>query len=428
MTEILRQPFERFFRHESASSVLLLLATIAALIMANTGLAEIYFRSLHTPLSFGIGNQSLSKELHHWINDGLMVIFFFVIGLEIKRELIAGELSSVSKAGLPFIAAIGGVAIPIITFLLINDNPETRTGWAIPMATDIAFSIGILKLLGKAVPYSIKVFLVAFAIVDDLIAVVTIAIFYTEQIQLELVGAALAIVAVLMLMSRFNLYQRHFYLAIGILVWYLFLQSGVHATIAGVLMALTIPIRRKARLADIQAGIQGELNQLKDCKPGKSLLSHPQLHALDAIELLSKNAASPLQYLENKLHTIVAFVIMPVFAFANAGVNLGNFESAPLNLSLAIGLGLLLGKVMGISLFAWLGLRFRLVSLPEGIRFKHVMAVSILGGVGFTMSLFFTNLAFSQPEFIDASKLGILAGSLLAGIIGYLAVKRSLKQ
>jgi len=428
MTDYIRQPFEKFIKHEASSSILLLAATILALILANTGLSSIYQDLLTRDLSIGFGEFLLSKDLIHWINDGLMAVFFFVIGLEIKRELLVGELSEKRKAVLPVAAAIGGVLIPILLFLILNRMPEARSGWAIPMATDIAFSLGILKLLGNKVPNGLKIFLVAFAIVDDLMAVVTIAIFYSQGIQWGHLILAAGLFMLLIILNRFRWYSTYFFLFIGVIIWYLLLKSGVHATIAGVMMAFTIPMRRQVRLREYKFKVEEALAVLHQSRKGKSVLNHAQLDALDEIESLSKQVVSPLQYLENKLHGWVAFLIMPLFALANAGVSMADYNVSLLNLSLSIGIALVLGKFMGIGLFAWMAVKVGWAQLPQGVSQNQILAVSFLGGIGFTMSLFLTGLAYSDPSFIDAAKAGIILASLLAGVMGYFLVRSSLRN
>ncbi|MFV0378936.1 MAG: Na+/H+ antiporter NhaA [Mangrovibacterium sp.] len=428
--KFIAEPFERFFKQESSSSILLLGVTLLTLIVVNVGFYDPYFNLLHQKLTFGVGDFVLSKSLILWINDGLMAIFFFVIGLEIKREVLLGELSSVKKASLPVFAALGGMLVPIILFLSLNKLPETQQGWAIPMATDIAFTLGILKLLGKRVPYALKIFLTAFAIVDDLGAILIIAVFYSSNLQLTLILVALLIFAFLLVLTRLGLFNKYIYFLASILIWVLFLKSGIHATIAGVLVAFAIPIRKTIRLNHFQEEMQEAMRELKSINSKlrlRYLLNHDQLGAINTMQDLTEQIQSPLQQLENKLHGWVAFVIMPIFAFANAGVVIGTESFANFHLSAVIAISLVLGNTIGIGLFSYAAIKLKWAALPENTSMKQLFITGILGGVGFTMSLFITNLSFAEQAFIDASKIGILIGSVVAGIAGYFLLKLTLK-
>ncbi len=422
------KPFDRFFRLETSSSILLLLFTGLALIIANTPLSDLYHEVLHYNFSIGIADEMVSKPIILWINDGLMAIFFFVIGLEIKREIIVGELSNFKKASLPIFAAIGGMVVPAVVFLLINNKPETMNGWAIPMATDIAFTLGILKLLGNRVPLGLKVFLTAFAIVDDLGAIITIALFYSSAIKWNLVIIALSLIAALLLLYRFGLYSKYFFFLVGVVVWFLFLKSGVHATIAGVLMAYTIPIRRKINVRKFKNSITEALAVFIQTHQSrkKMILSKTETGAIDSMEQATEMVQSPLQYLENRLHGWTVFMIMPIFAFANAGVTFIDQDLTNINLSLAIVLGLVIGKSVGIFLFSYIAIKTGISDKIEQVNWGNILGVGFLGGLGFTMSLFITNLAFTGIHLIDASKIGILIGSLVAGLMGYLILRYSL--
>jgi NhaA family Na+:H+ antiporter len=428
--KFITDPFDRFFRQESSSSILLLGVTLLTLLFVNLGLYDEYFSLLHQKLTFGIGKFVLSKSLILWINDGLMAIFFFVIGLEIKREVMIGELSGLQKASLPVFAAIGGMIFPVIIYLSLNNSAETHQGWAIPMATDIAFTLGIMKLLGKKVPYGLKIFLTAFAIVDDLGAILVIAIFYSSSIQLSLILTAIGLFVFLLALTHFGLYNKYFYFLIAIVIWVLFLKSGIHATLAGVLVAFAIPIRKNIKITHFQEKMQDALGEFKNISTrlhSKYTLTHDQMAAVDRMDDLTDQVQSPLQHLENKLHGWVAFVIMPIFAFANAGVKIDTESFAGMDLSLIIAASLILGNLVGISLLSFLAIKLKLASLPENTSFKQLAITGLLGGVGFTMSLFITNLAFDNQAFIDASKIGILLGSLIAGIGGYFLLKATLK-
>lgn len=421
--------FERFFHHEVSSSIILLAITVLSLIVANTPLLNLYDTFLHTKLTFGIGDAKISKSFILWINDGLMAIFFFVIGLEIKREILIGELSNLKKASLPIVAAVGGMLFPVLFFKFFAQRPETLDGWAIPMATDIAFSLGVLNLLGKSVPKGLKIFLTAFAIVDDLGAIIVIAIFYSPEIAWDYILWAGIILTVLLLLSQFKLYSKYIFFAAGVIVWFLFLKSGIHATIAGVLIALTIPMRRKIAPHKFHLGVSEALGvfTFETTKNNKKpILNKREINAVDQIEHLTEEIQSPLQYLENRLHGWVAYLIMPIFAFANAGVAMsaGSFTE----FSMLIAGSLILGNFIGITGLSYLAIKTKIAKLPENTSFRHIMAVSILGGLGFTMSLFITNLSFTDLNLINEAKIGILIGSFLAGILGYFSLKIALKN
>jgi len=421
--------FDRFFKEESSSSMLLLGVTVVTLLFVNIGFYDFYHELLHQELSFGIAGFVISKSLTHWINDGLMAIFFFLIGLEVKREILIGELSSLRKASLPVIAACGGMLFPVLFYLSLNNQPEALPGWAIPMATDIAFSLGIMQLLGKRVPYGLKIFLTAFAIADDLGAILVIALFYSSSIHWLLILVALALFAGLLALARWGLYSKYLFFIVSVVIWVLFLKSGIHATLAGVLVAFAIPIRKRINIVHFQKNMREALESFESVStPGQPqpILNNDQIGALSTIESLAGQVQSPLQELENKLHGWVAFVIMPVFAFANAGVLINAASFSNIGLSLIIAVSLVLGNTIGIGLFSWLAIKAGLSSLPEHTRFRQLAAVGIIGGVGFTMSLFITNLAFADQALINASKIGILLGSLTAGILGYYMLKLSL--
>lgn len=429
--KFITEPFDRFFKQESSSSILLLGVTLLTLIFVNLGFYDLYFNFLHQKLSFGIGHFTLSKSLILWINDGLMAIFFFVIGLEIKREILVGELSTPRKASLPVFAAFGGMIFPIIIYLALNKPAETQAGWAIPMATDIAFTLGIMKLLGNRVPYALKIFLTAFAIVDDLGAILVIAIFYSHHLQLILIVVALAIFAGLVLLSFLGFYNKYVYFIAAVIIWLLFLKSGIHATIAGVLVAFAIPIRKNIKLMHFEEKMKEALGEFKEQSPklqSKYILNDEQMGAIDSMHELTEQVQSPLQNLENKLHGWVAFVIMPIFAFANAGVLINHESFAHIGLSLQIAASLIVGNAVGIGLISFLAIKLKLAALPDQTSFKQLFITGVLGGVGFTMSLFVTNLSFEDQVLIDASKVGILIGSVFAGTAGYLLLKSTLKN
>ena len=423
--KILITPFQKFVQIESLSGMLLFGATFLALVLANSPLGEQFQSLWRYKLGISSTGFELIKPLILWINDGLMAIFFFLIGLEIKRELLIGELNSVKKASFPFFAAIGGMLFPIILFLLLNRNPETSRAWGIPMATDIAFSLAILRLLGNRVPLGLKVFLTAFAIVDDLGAVLVIAIFYSETIQWSLMLGALILLAILFYLAYRRIYARYLILIFGIIIWYLFLKAGIHPTIAGILLAFTVPIRQKIdvktytkKLCDIVDKIQEKGD---DNIP---LLSKEQIEEIDNLEDWTEKVQSPLQHLEHKLHNWVAFFIMPVFALSNSGVSISGDMNLDTALAGIIVICLVLGKLSGITIMAWLGIKLGLAELPSGVNFLQITGISLLAGVGFTMSIFVANLAFmDQALLLDSAKVGILAGSIIAGILGYIVLR-----
>jgi len=422
-------PFQRFVALESGSSIILFLAAFIALFWANSEFSQSYFSTWDTNLSFGIGDWTLAKPLILWINDGLMAIFFFVIGLEIKKEIVAGELSTIKKASLPIMAAIGGMVIPILFFVILNLNQPGIDGWGIPMATDIAFTLGILQLLGKRVPLSLKIFLTAFAIVDDLGAILVIAIFYSHQIYWIYLAIAAGIIMLLILMNLLNVNQRWLFVIAGIATWFLFLKSGIHPTIAGVIVALTIPVNKKIGLNKYYKKLQEKATLLECKKVPIQFLTKTQLNAIESIEYLNRQVQPMLQRFENGLHSFVAYFIMPVFALANAGVvfiSLSSVSDSNFSLSVSLAESMVFGKIVGISLFSWLAIKTKIATLPKGISFKHIVGVSILGGFGFTMSLFIESLAYTDVDLLASGKIGILVGSILAGIIGYIVLRTTL--
>ena len=375
---------QEFIRLETSGGVVLMIAAIFAMIIANTPLSATYDLILGTYIKVGIGNFEIAKPAILWINDGLMAIFFFLVGLEIKREVLAGELSSFDKAILPIMAAIGGMAVPGIIFAIVNwGTPENLNGWAIPTATDIAFALGILALIGSRAPTALKIFLLAIAIIDDLGAIVIIAIFYTSELSINALSISMIGFAAAVALNRLGIQRTAPYLLVGIIMWVFVLKSGVHATLAGVLIAFTIPLKAKT----------------------------------EDEALLYK--------MEHGLHPWVAFLILPVFAFANAGVNFTGIGIDDLlqPLTLGIAVGLFLGKQIGIFLATWIGVKSGIARLPENVSWKHVYGVACLTGVGFTMSLFIGSLAFTTADAMNAVRLGVVLGSVLSGIIGYVLLK-----
>ena len=381
MIRTLSKPFKWFFQLEAASGLVLLIAAIIALVISNSNLNELYFNTLEQYLFIGINNFGLKLSVHHWINDLLMAVFFFFVTLEIKREFIQGELSNLKKALLPIIGAVGGMVIPALVYVVINlGNNETLNGWAIPSATDIAFSLGILSLLGSRVPISLKIFLTALAIIDDLGAILIIAFFYSGDLSISYLSLILISYILLLLLNKFGIKKFIPYLIIGAFMWFFTYKSGIHATIAGVLLASTIPHRIKE----------------KD------------------FSLLIK--------LEHAISPYVAFIIMPIFAFANAGVSLKGLSLSSLlePVPLGILLGLFVGKQVGVMLVSFFAVKCGVAQMPDKSNWLSLYGVSILTGVGFTMSLFVGNLAFAENiQYIDGVKIGVLAGSLLSTVFGY---------
>ncbi len=426
--EIKFDPLRRFIKIKSLSSICMLLAAIAALIVSNTNLHTYYQQFLELEFLIGFREFHISKSALEWINDGLMTVFFFVIGLEIKREFLIGELSTARKAILPIVAAIGGMIFPIAIFFLLNYGKEGMHGWGITMATDIAFSLGILGILGKRVPFGLTIFLAAFAIIDDLGAVMVITFFYSSLIYWQLVAIALVLLLALSLLSVRNFYSRYIYIPVGIAIWLLFLESGIHPTIAGVLFAFTIPSHRKKRLVDVIAKGKNALNELSQLIGKKVVEFKNHKTAINILHKITSEIQSPLQHLQNRLSTVVSFLIIPLFAFANSGINFIGEESAFTPLSISIAVSLVCGKIIGISLFTWLAVKLKIAVLPENVDFRQIFGLSCLGGFGFTMSIFISNLSYESVHLQDSSKLGILIGSLIAGISGYFVIRYALKK
>lgn len=379
---------QRFFRLEAASGITLMLATALALLAANSPLEGSYAALLELPAGFHLGPFALEKTLLHWINDGLMAVFFLLIGLEVKREVMLGELSGIKKALLPLIGALGGVTVPALIYLYFNAGTEAAHGWAIPTATDIAFSLGVLALFGSRVPTALKVFLMALAVIDDLAAVLVIALFYTRELNIDMLMLAALPLAALVVMNFYGVRQLIPYLALGALLWFFVLKSGVHATVAGVALGLLIPLR-----------VKGD------------------------------DAKSPAALLEHTLHPYVAFGIIPIFAFANAGVPLYNItpEALLAPIPLGIMLGLFLGKQLGIFAFSWATVRLGLAAKPKGVTWMQLYGVCVIAGIGFTMSLFIGALAFDNNSQMLQTRLGVISGSLCSAILGYILLALSLR-
>ena len=420
-------PFQKFVRIESSGGILLFAATIIALIMANSPLSSFYESLWQYEFGFQTPALKMTKPLLLWINDGLMAIFFFVIGLEIKREMTIGDLNNFRKASFPVFAAFGGMIIPVSLYIIFNKDPETSNGWGIPAATDIAFSLAILQVLGKRVPVSLKVFLAAFAIVDDVGAVILIALVYSTGIKWSLLLIALCIVALLVFLAHRNMYSKFIFFLAGVVVWLLFMKGGFHPTVAGVLMAFTIPLHNKIDIETYTSSLCDLADDIRDAGIGKKgILSRAQVDFIDDLDDWTTKVQSPLQHLEHRLHNWVAFFIIPIFAFANAGVSIGGGTELDYRLVVTIMISLIVGKSLGITLFTYLGTKLKLTIMPKDITPARLLGIAFLAGVGFTMSIFIANLAFlGNPDIISSAKTGIILGSFISGLTGYLILRFS---
>lgn len=422
--ETIYTPFEEFIHRQSTSGILLLSCAVLALVVANSPLSSTYEYILHTPLAIGYGSFELSMSLHHWINDGLMAMFFFLVGLELKREFLVGELSDLRQATLPAVAAVGGMAVPALVYFLFNRSGHEANGWGIPMATDIAFAVSILSLLGNRVPKALVMFLVALAIVDDLGAIVVIAVFYTQQLNLMGLVAAGALTALLFAINFLGIRKPLPYLIVGTGLWFALHYSGVHATLAGVIAAFAIPAHPKYDPVAFSSQAKKLIRRFDHSyRPGASVYHSDQLRAnVQALELGCKLVQSPLQRIESSLHIPVTYLVIPLFSLANAGMPLSVFDTGDSGMSsitLGVIFGLVLGKSVGITGSVWLAWKLGLGRLPAGCNMQHILGVALLGGIGFTMSIFIAELAFvGLPQDLLYAKAGVLAGSLLAGIGG----------
>src|ERR687894_559492 len=423
------RPFQAFADRASSGGIVLIAATVVALAWANSPWGDTYSDLWQTKLSINLGSFSIEEDLTHWINDGLMAVFFLVVGLEIKREILVGELSSPRRAALPLAAAVGGAVLPAAIYLVITFGTEGVSGWGIPMATDIAFALGVLALLGERVPIGLKVFVTALAIVDDILAVVVIALFYTSDISWSALAVGAAFLVALIVANLAGVGKPLVYALLGLGLWLCFLQSGVHATIAGVLLAMTVPASSYIDTGEFLKRSRSILDRFEEAGGrGDAVLSNEERQgALHALNKANEDVEPPLQELEHALHPWVVFAIMPLFALANAGVVLGEgFAATLLNpVSLGIVAGLLLGKQFGITLFAWLAVKSGVSEMPQGVTWMHIYGASWLAGIGFTMSLFISDLAFAGSSLLDVAKLGILAASVIAGIAGFLILRRT---
>jgi NhaA family Na+:H+ antiporter len=421
---------DEFMRLAAAGGIVLMSATVLALLWANLpGGGEGYYDFWHTNFAITLGETGLSKYLLKWVNDGLMAIFFFVVGLEIKREVTTGELANPRRAALPIIGALGGLLTPAAIYVIFNRGGPGEAGWGIPMATDIAFMLGVMALLGSRVPLSLKVFFTAIAIVDDIGAVLVIALFYTEEIIIMPLIIGAGIVILLLGLNRARVYSPLPYALLGVGLWLAFLQSGMHPTIAGVLLALTIPTRSPANTGALLAQCVAVLDEFDD-KEAHLGRTARQEAAAQTLETVTERLQSPAQRLEHDLHPWATFLILPIFALANAGVQVIGETSVDLfnPASLGIIVGLVLGKPLGITTFSWLAVRLGLAELPRGVPWRQLFAASWLAGIGFTISLFIANDAFEDPLLTTTAKLGILAASVIAGTIGFFLLRATISR
>lgn len=435
------RPVKYFFHLKVTGGVLLFVSSLLAMLWANSRFAESYAHLWHAPISIQFGSYGLNYPLEYWINDGLMVLFFFVIGLEIKREILVGELRSVKKAMLPIVAALGGVVFPAAIYMWINDGGPGKAGWGIPMATDIAFALGMLAILGRKAPPALTVFLAALAIADDLAAVLVIAIFYTSNLSFTALGIGIGLLGLMVAANMLWVRSPLVYALLGIAVWLAFLKSGVHATIAGVLAAFCIPARmliepdeflaagrrlldRFERLTEAMPSLPRARMKMLNARIG-IFQGQEQIETIESLEKVCEYSQTPLQRMERGLHLWVTILILPLFALANAGVAIqgDGFHLLGEPVALGVILGLVVGKPTGIFLFSWLAVKMGWCALPGGARWKHILAVGFLGGIGFTMSLFITGLAFTDKMLIDEAKLGIIAASAIAAILGGIALQ-----
>ncbi|MEO8735276.1 MAG: Na+/H+ antiporter NhaA [Edaphobacter sp.] len=417
---LLLEPFTRFVQLESSSSIVLLLATIAALVLANSRFASAYGAFVRLPLGIGAGSASFHWTLHDWVNDALMAIFFLVVGLEVKRELIIGELASFRRAFLPVLAALGGVVTPALLYFAFNVHGPDARGWGIPVATDIAFSLAVLKLFGSRIPLGLKIFLASLAIVDDIAGVLIIAIAYTRQLHFGYLALVVLLFLVCLLLNRLGVTRLSAYMVVGAALWWAFRASGLHPTLAGILLALAIPSRTFIPASSFLDRGRNRLQQFEEAAEHSGPQSHAVREPLHKLRASLEWAESPLDRLQSALHPWVSFGIVPLFALVNAGISLRNFHpgTALHPAFLGIFLGLVLGKPLGITAFSWLAVRIRFAELPAGVRWIDLHAVAWLGGIGFTVSIFIAGLAFVTDEQYTTARIAVLAASVCAAAIG----------
>jgi NhaA family Na+:H+ antiporter len=425
-------PIGDFVEHSVSGIGLLLAGTAIALLMVNFGWEDQYDRLWAVPLTIGTDRFGLTESLRHWVNDGLMALFFFTVGLEIKREILVGELRSMRNAALPIAAAVGGAIVPALLYLALNHGHQGADGWGIPMATDTAFSIGVLTLMGVRVEPLLIVFLTAFAIVDDMLAVGVIAVFYTDTVHWRSVALAIALLGVLLVCNVAGFHRWPVYAFLGVCVWLAVFNSGIHGTLAGILVALTVPARSWINPSEFMMRSRALLDDFENaCDRGQTLLSNQrQQRAAQELETLIEDTETPMTHLQHRLNPWVAYGVLPLFAFANAGIPFTHGLGGALGSRVTWGvmLGLLVAKPVGISLFSWLAVRIGVAQLPERVTWPHLISVGALGGIGFTMSLFVTELAFGGGSGADHARIGIAIASILAGMIGYLLLDRTLPR
>jgi Na+:H+ antiporter, NhaA family len=424
----LMAPIERFLAIEAASGLLLLVVAIVALVAVNTGWADAYEHLLKTPIGLRVGGLSFEHDIHFWINDGLMTVFFFLVGLEIRREIHAGELSTVRRAALPALAALGGMAAPALIYLAVariaGGGAEVSRGWGVPMATDIAFAVGVLALLGKRIPHALRVLLLALAIIDDIGAIVVIAVFYSGNLDLAGMGLAALGVAAILLMQRFGIRRAALYIVPGVVIWAGMLRSGIHPTIAGVIVGLLTPARERLAPAGLVDAVRRSADtvehEVDSGEPGK-IAEGALAREASRLELARREALAPALRLQLMLHPWAAFVIMPLFAFANAGVVLKGSTGMSSPVVIGVGAGLVLGKPIGVLLACALAVRTRIATLPRGLGVRELVVLGLVAGIGFTMALFVASLAFDDPAFLEQAKVAILGASAVAIVVGLLA-------
>ncbi len=421
----LLKPFQDFFSREASGGIVLIIFTIIALIWANSSFSQVYHSFWNTTFTIGTGTYHLSKPLLLWINDGLMALFFFLVGLEIKREISTGELSQPGKIVLPVSAAIGGMIFPALIYYFFNSGKTGLDGWAIPIATDIAFSLGILSLLGNRIPTNLKIFVTAFAIVDDIGAVLIIALFYTTDLSTVFLLVSGIIFLFMIFLNKKNVQKSIFYIIPGLLLWFMLLKSGIHATIAGILCAVTIPAINRTNRKEFTGGILKLTKRFDVISLTSKEITDEQRSILTQIRESTRSAESMLQRMEHALLPWVTFFIIPLFALANAGVtiNLGLLNNFFNPVTMGIILGLFIGNQLGITTFTWLAVKTGMATLPTDMRFYHVYGASCLAGIGFTMSLFVTGLSFTDTLLIDQAKMGIIVGSMLSGLSGWVLLR-----
>ncbi len=418
------QPLQHFLHTASAGGIVLVIAAAVALVLANSPLAETYHAVIDHHITIDLGFLTLDESVEHWINDLLMAVFFFVAGLEIKRELVHGDLRDPRRAALPIAAALGGMIVPALLYVALNVGGEGANGWGIPMATDIAFAVGILALVGKRAPASLRVFLLTLAIVDDIGAILVIAIFYTSQLSLGWLAAAVGTIVAIVVLQKIKVYSVIPYLVLGGFLWLAVFESGIHATIAGVILGLLTPAYPLHPPTAVLGTIHKRVSGLR-ARPQDDIADEDEQNELESIAVLSRDAVSPLRIWEHRLHPWSAFVILPLFALANAGVELssesfGGLFTEPVPLGIIV--GLVLGKPLGVMLMSFLVTKVGLARLPRGVGWLEMAGVGLLAGVGFTVSIFISGLAFDNAELVDMAKVGILTASMIAGVVGYAAL------